>query len=312
MPFYLQRKYIDLIRQVSSKWVNWDPPIGVQVGAYGTVDKETGDLIVEGNVYDAAFQQELDKHGVGIKMSDFPPQEGPIEDDFVISSRGAKRGDVDKDVDAPGIANASVKGKWLFQRGKRGAILIMHSPRQIFLPPKVVLEPLYKVDKLIDKMLVTNIHVCPAYSMYLSDKSGDNVSLALISQTPIATAGVENASGNGGFTWWVDAPNGILRKASDQTGNFPFTPLYSLRRPIKRNRRFFRDAIRPEPAGDDLWYNDTTPWDPLDEDGEEDPFDPEIKAIDPFAAVDKAAAEKAAAEKAAAEAAAAAAATAAN
>lgn len=28
---YLQRKYVDLIRQVSSKWVNWDPPIEIQV-----------------------------------------------------------------------------------------------------------------------------------------------------------------------------------------------------------------------------------------------------------------------------------------
>jgi hypothetical protein len=69
-----------------------------------------------------------------------------------------------------GIAEASIKGQWLFERGKRGAILIMHSPRQIYIPPKVVLEPLYKVDKLIDKYLVTNIHVCSAYSMYLSEK----------------------------------------------------------------------------------------------------------------------------------------------
>lgn len=27
----LQRKYIDLIYQVSSKWVNWDPPIPIEV-----------------------------------------------------------------------------------------------------------------------------------------------------------------------------------------------------------------------------------------------------------------------------------------
>jgi hypothetical protein len=295
MSPYLQRKYVDLIRQVSSKWVNWDPPIGVQVGSYGTVDKETGNLIVEGNVYDPAFQAELDKHKAGIIMADFPPQDGPIEDDFVISSRGAKRGEVDKEVE--GIAEASIKGQWLFERGKRGAILIMHSPRQIYIPPKVVLEPLYKVDKLIDKYLVTNIHVCSAYSMYLSEKSGDKVSLALVSQTPVTTAGAAE-SAKGGFTWWHDAPNGLLRKASDQKGDTPFTPLYALRRQIKRNRRFFRDKIRPEPAGDDLWYNDTTPWDPLDEDGVEDPFDPEIYSVDPFAAVDKAAAEKAAAEAA--------------
>ncbi|KAI9569216.1 hypothetical protein HD554DRAFT_2020862 [Boletus coccyginus] len=276
MPSYLQRKYIDLIRQVSSKWVNWDPPIGVQVGAYGTVDKETGDLIVEGNIYDPAFQKELDKHNSGIRMADFPPQEGPAEDDFVISSRGAKRGDVDNsEVCVAGIAHASVKGQWSFERGKRGALLIMHSPRQIFLPPKVVLEPLYKVDKLVDRYLVTSIHVCPAYSMYLSDKSGDKVSLALVSQTPITTSGVAQPEDtNGGFTWWVDAPAGLLRKACDQTGNSPFTPLFALRRPIKRIRRFFRDKIEPEPSGDELWFNESVPWDPLDEDGVEDPFDP--------------------------------------
>jgi hypothetical protein len=99
MPPYLQRKYIDLIRQVSSKWVNWDPPIGIQVGAYGTIDKETGDWIVEGNVYDPAFQTELDKHNAGIVMADFPPQEGPVEGDFVIASRGAKARNLNVDTE---------------------------------------------------------------------------------------------------------------------------------------------------------------------------------------------------------------------
>lgn len=84
------------------------------------------------------------------------------------------------------------------------------------------------------------------------DTAGDKVSLALVSQTPITAAGVEPAGANGNFTWWADASNGLLRKAAGQTGTFPFTPLYSLRRPIKRHRRFFRDKIRPEPAGDDL------------------------------------------------------------
>jgi len=303
MPSYLQRKYIDLIRQVSSKWVNWDPPIEIQVGAYGTVDKETGEFIMEGNVYDPAFQDELDKHNAGIRMLDYPPQEGPIEGDFVIASRGAKHRNlnVDAEVDVPGIASAIVKGQWLFQRSKRDAVLIMHSPRQRFLPRNVVLDPLYKVDKLIDKSLVTSIHVCPAYSMYLSDKSGDKVSLALVAQGPVTGIAGITAGGGGGFTWWADAQTGIHRKACDETGNYTFTPLFSLKRQIKRNRRWIRDTIRPEPTGDELWYDHSPPWDPLDEDGEEDEFDPEIRAIDPFAAVDKAAAEKAAAEEAAAE-----------
>lgn len=84
----------------------------------------------------------------------------------------------------------------------------------------------------------------------LDDTAGDKVSLALVSQTPV-TAGAATGD-NGDLTWWVDAPNGLLRKASGGTGKAPFTPLYALRRQIKRNRRFFRDKIRPEPSGDDL------------------------------------------------------------
>ncbi|KAH0831042.1 hypothetical protein J3R83DRAFT_13546 [Lanmaoa asiatica] len=284
MPAFLQRKYIDLIREVSSKWVNWDPPIEVQVGSFGTVDKETGDLIVEGNIYHSDFQKELDKHDIKINLANYPPQEGPVEGDFIIASRGAKHKDLSTDniVDVPGIATASIKGQWLFERGKRDAVLIMHTPRQIFIPPNVVLEPLYQVDKLIDKWLVTSIHVCPAYSMYLSDKSGDKVSLALTAQAPIAGVVGVTAGAQGGFNWWVDTQSGLLRKACDQTGGNPFTPLYALKRPIKRNRRFFRDAIRPEPSGDDLWYSDSPPWDPLDEDGVEDLFDPSVRAVDPF------------------------------
>ena len=52
---------------------------------------------VEGNVYDPEFQHELEKHDVGIKMSDYPPQKGPVEDDIIIASKGAKRGDFNAD-----------------------------------------------------------------------------------------------------------------------------------------------------------------------------------------------------------------------
>lgn len=86
----------------------------------------------------------------------------------------------------------------------------------------------------------------------LDDTAGDNVSLALTAQAPVAGVTGVTAGAQSGFNWWVEAQSGLVRKASDQEGNYIFTPLYSLRRPIKRNRRFFRDAIRPEPAGDDL------------------------------------------------------------
>lgn len=46
----------------------------------------------------------------------------------------------------------------------------MHCPRIRFLPRNVILDKLYKVPRLKDKWLITSIHICPAYSMYLSNK----------------------------------------------------------------------------------------------------------------------------------------------
>ncbi|KAG9313689.1 hypothetical protein JVU11DRAFT_6036 [Chiua virens] len=281
---HAQRKYIDLIRYASSKWVNWNPLTEIRVGAYGTFSNETGDFITEGNVYDPDFQGVLDKQGIKFIMADHPPVEGPIEDDFIVASRGVKRSDlnVEDKVDVADVANASLKGEWTFQNGKRDALFIMHRPRQVSIPPNMVLGPLYEVDMLIRKWLVTSVNVCPAYSMYLSNKSGERVSLALVAETPVQTATGVTADAKSGFHWWTDAQTGLLRNACDEAGNYAFKPLYSLRYPIKRVRRFFRDKIRPEPTGDDLWYNESPPWEPLDEDGEEDPIDDELKAVDPF------------------------------
>ena len=52
---------------------------------------------MEGNIYDPEFQNELDKQGVNFKLADYPPQDGPIEDDFIIASRGAKQKDLNVD-----------------------------------------------------------------------------------------------------------------------------------------------------------------------------------------------------------------------
>lgn len=52
---------------------------------------------MEGNIYDPQFKLELDKHGVEINLAESLPQEGPVEGDFVIASRGAKRRDLNVD-----------------------------------------------------------------------------------------------------------------------------------------------------------------------------------------------------------------------
>ncbi|KIJ67358.1 hypothetical protein HYDPIDRAFT_180293 [Hydnomerulius pinastri MD-312] len=272
----LQRKYVDLIHQTSSKYANWDPPIPVEVGAYGTLDRGTGELNVEGNIYDPDFQEELDKvtHG-RLRLADYPPELGGVEADFVVKSSGVRERDfkVGPEVGFAGLASASLKGEWQFGKGKRDALLVMHSPRQKYIPPKVILEHLYKVPNLKDKYLVTSVFVCPAFSMYLSNKSGEKLSLALMAAAPVAAAAGITAGGEIGFGWWTDVQSTMFRKACDKDGEYRFTPLYALKRRREGLPRLFRDKLEAELEGDKLWDDALPPWDPLDSDGEEDPID---------------------------------------
>ena len=95
------RKFIDLIRDVSSKWANWDPPNQIkvsifrspsggtqlhyhsQVGDYGTINKETGQFEVDGNIYE-------DPSIVNLTAAHPPLQTCP-ENSFIASSSGVKR-----------------------------------------------------------------------------------------------------------------------------------------------------------------------------------------------------------------------------
>ena len=217
----LQRKYIDLIYGKSTKYANWDPPkeirvrpqflsfprirltlsMCVQVGAYGTLDKKTGEFLVEGNIYDAEIQRELDRQDIDLEMADFQPMEAAVEDSLAIAAQVSENGGLNAEVTAcvlaslcmivlachvaghiltfvhahdrpiPGIASAPIKGEWQFKHGKHGAILVMYNQRQIYLARNgSVLEKLYRIDKLVDNYLVTSVQTCSAYSMYLSDK----------------------------------------------------------------------------------------------------------------------------------------------
>lgn len=254
------RKYIDLIRQSTAKWANWDPPIPIQVGAYGRLNTESGELDIEGNIYDPEFQILLDKVDGKLKLADFPPQIGAVEGDFIVCTMGVRGNDlkVDGEINVAGLGQASIKGEWQFQRGKRGALLIMHNPRQEYVPRGRVLEALYKVPELRDMHIVNSIFKCPAYTIYLSDKSGEKISLAL---TP-------NANATEPQQWWSDTNASLLRKG--QHKDYMFTPLYGLKRKLPLIRRLMRDSPVPDPEGDDFWVDVHAPWDPLDEDGEEE------------------------------------------
>ncbi|KAG1748137.1 hypothetical protein EDB19DRAFT_1684483 [Suillus lakei] len=266
------RKFIDLIRQASSKWANCDPSVRIKVGDYGTIDDETGELDVEGNIYDEGFQTLLDNQDLNINLSEpsCQPRKGGRDDNFFISSSGVKRGDfsVKPEMSFLNLASVSVKAEFQFQEGKRGAVLVMHMPQQEYIPRGKVLNRIHKAVELHDKYLVTSTFTCPGYYIYLSNKSGERISLALtaspIGVTTDGEASVDwwtDARTEDPLDWWTDAQAAFLRKAFDKAGQYRYTPLYALKHEGTWAQRFLR--LEEEEETEDMI--------PLDEDGDEDP-----------------------------------------
>ena len=153
------------------------------MGDYGEIDKKSGEFEKEGNIYD--------EDGTAGVAAGHPPLTAPRDHVFEISSQNVKRVEfgleptvcvtlTDHSIldclliftlrshsEIPGIAEASAKGQWKFAK-KRGALLVMHQPRNDYIPPKVLLKKLIKVPDLKNKYLVTETFTCPAYSLYLS------------------------------------------------------------------------------------------------------------------------------------------------
>ncbi|KAJ7936746.1 hypothetical protein B0H13DRAFT_1853167 [Mycena leptocephala] len=123
-----------------------------------------------------------------------------------------------------------------------------------------VFKKLLEIPALKDKYLVTKIIACHAYSMYLSRKFEDTVSLALLAKTPIPVAPLVSVGGELGGSWWSETGAGVFRHG--------FTPLFALKR--IRKPGFLSRGPPPE---DIIWEDAEKPWWPLDEDGEEETFE---------------------------------------
>jgi len=255
------RKYTDLIFSASSKWANWDPPKKIMVGDYGTVDRKTGQFEKEGNIYEGEATAQL--------AAKYPPETAAKESFFEISSDTVTRCDltVAPNVSVPGLAEASIRGQWAFNR-KRGALLIMDQPQSSYVPPNVFLKQLVNIPALKDKFLVTEVFSCPAYCLYLSSQKTDNIALALLGTS--AALPPMAAGGETKFGWWSQNTTGLLRSACDK--EYSYTPLYVLKQ-IRKKGILRRDRQVPDPEDDDLWVDAGKPWDPLDEDGEEELFE---------------------------------------
>ncbi|KAH9042230.1 hypothetical protein EDB85DRAFT_1239832 [Lactarius pseudohatsudake] len=253
MPFSLpwtkenaQRKYIDLIKEASSKWANWDPPKRIRAGDFGTVNKKTGEFLVEGSIY---THQEI-----APIARQYPPLEAPETDQYQIHSYHVQSTDVGADVGA---------SRWKFN-AKRGAILLMFRPRLICVPDPFLNEAL-KIPALKGKALADRVYECPCFYMYLSNKTRETVTISLRATVPSGVPGVAfTPAVNVG--WLADGCTGVRQQAY-RPGAI-YTPLFclrSIRTPLLR-----RDDSTP---GTETWEETDVPWNDLDEDGASEPED---------------------------------------
>lgn len=265
---HAQCKFIELIFDRTGKYANWDPPSEIQIGSYGRIDKDTGNLNVEGNIYSDNFKQFLIEAGINPESDEHHAKDCPDESEFKTWSKNVKSIDMNADAQAgvPGIAAASIKGSWEVKKGTTGAVLLMNNPRMRHITPNV-LGKLASIKLLQSMHLVTKVFYCPAFSLYLSDTSGEKISMALLASAPIVEP-VGSLEANASFKWWSSTQTGLARHGCKK--EHVFTPLYELlhvRQP--RNRR---SSPSPERTGEQLWTVPPVPWAPLGEDGTEVPI----------------------------------------
>ncbi|KAH8105761.1 hypothetical protein DFH11DRAFT_1277520 [Phellopilus nigrolimitatus] len=254
------RKFIDLIRRSSSWWANWDPSIQITAGDYGEIDTTSGQFVKEGNIYTSSDKSIADL------AAQFQVVSEVALDKYIINSSTAKQHDLEADVNfnVTGFANACLKGQWKFNHS-RGALLIMHMPSITRVPDEFLDKSL--ADGLLrDKTLVTRVYKCPAYALYLSNKTNETVSLALAADVPsIVAPGVSPGAGKG-VKWVDDGIAGLLQKGYNDEA--VFVPLYSIRKITKRKIR--RESFDENAPRGDFWANVEAPWGFLDDDGEEE------------------------------------------
>ncbi|KAG1807101.1 uncharacterized protein BJ212DRAFT_1387950 [Suillus subaureus] len=263
---YESRKFIDLIQGVTSKWVNWDPPTPINVGDYGIINNETGEFDWEGSLYTTTSR-------IGIDMKDpaLCPTEQGGDDKYIVKSWGVttKELNVSAEADVPGGGNVALKVNFQFDGRKPAAALVMYKPRYISLPKDERIVELLKSrpDVLKGKCVVTEVISCAAYMMYMSKQTAENFSVTLKATGPVTPA--VNAGGAASFTWSSETFCGLYREGSDSTTKY--MPLYRLKKP--RHRFWLLPSQRGDEQTDDAidrWEDVDPPWDPLDDEGEED------------------------------------------
>ncbi|KAH7925358.1 hypothetical protein BV22DRAFT_1011433, partial [Leucogyrophana mollusca] len=237
-------QFVDLIYPVTGKplgWANWKS-IPIEIGDYGVVNRKTGEFEVDGNIFGPKVKDSLKSMNPAMDLDQYLPKLGEPEKDFVISSEGVTSCDFDSGpgVEIPGIARAGLKGRWKFVKGKRGVLLVMRHPRRTSIPSGI-LGTLTTLPELNGKHIVSTVFSCPAYFIYSSDRTGESVSIALVSQESTVSTAENTDKEMVASEWWTDASSSRrIHKGYDNTGRYSFTPLCALRRKALPFRQFFR------------------------------------------------------------------------
>ncbi|KAF8266435.1 hypothetical protein EI94DRAFT_1733213 [Lactarius quietus] len=253
-----QRKFIDLVNEATFKWATWDPPRHIQIGDFGTIDKKTGELKIEGNIFTHAEIKHI--------AQQYPAFVAPETDLYQIHSQQVTRLDVPANANATAADDqgVSLRSRWQFNN-KRGAILLMHRPRLICVPDGFFDEK-FDLPLLKRKVVVEQVYNCPGFYMYLSNKTSEQVTVSLRSNTlqPVAPGGSTDLALSVG--WSANGSTGVCQQAYREDAEY--TPLFRLKSLGRRHWR--RDGITPMI---EKWEVTYPPWGIIDEDGDSEQSD---------------------------------------
>ncbi|KAI0086785.1 hypothetical protein BDY19DRAFT_329722 [Irpex rosettiformis] len=160
-PTVASRKYVDLLKETSAKWANWDPPKRIRAGDFGTINRKTGEFNCEGNIYNNSQTKTI--------ADQYPKQELAAENSFIIRSYRAKerKNAVGAEASLSSLASALLSVEVHFSK-ERGAFLIMHNVYMTVVPDEL-LAALKGNPSIKGKEVVTQTFTCNGYAQYISN-----------------------------------------------------------------------------------------------------------------------------------------------
>ncbi|KAJ7190619.1 hypothetical protein GGX14DRAFT_407866 [Mycena pura] len=220
------RKFIDLLLQVTNnKWTNIDANKEIKVGDFGQIDRATGELQIEGNLYEHPDTQ--------AKMDAHPVRQTVSTEFEKYVSEGVKELSLAASADAKvePIVDGEFEGKFAFQK-KRGALLVITSPRIQSMhgfPTSLLLDDQLK-GVLKDRVICTDVVSCPGFFLYLGNSGSHVFNLSLKADLPVPVAPGVKAGGSLQTGWKSENTQGLVKKGMSDKGEYVYFPLYSLKR----------------------------------------------------------------------------------